>query len=141
MQVRQFAVGQVVYVQNPVRGRKKHSDVYSGPCIIEEVDSMRMVVRVRDPVTDKWLKSEIGFDRLKTVQITKADIESGSLELQSEEDYEVLTILDHEFRGGRLYYLLEFAGYPEPEWNGVENCDGMSELIDEYWARLGEEKP
>ena len=136
---RHFQEGQVVYVQNPPRGRKKHSDVFAGPYLIESVNADRMVVRVRDPVTNKLLKSDINFDRLKTVQITKEDIESGLLELQSDEEYEVITILDHEFRNGKLFYLLEYAGYPEPEWNGAENCEGMSELVNEYWAKLGEE--
>ena len=138
---RHFQEGQVVYVQNPPRGRKKHSDVFAGPYLIESVNADRMVVRVRDPVTNKLLKSDINFDRLKTVQITKEDIESGLLELQSDEEYEVITILDHEFRNGKLFYLLEYAGYPEPEWNGAENCEGMSELVNEYWAKLGEEIP
>eukprot|EP01135_Chromosphaera_perkinsii_P009951 Nk52_evm1s1977 gene=Nk52_evmTU1s1977 len=87
-------IGEVVYVRRPTRGRKKYTSLFDGPYLISQVDEVHKSVKLMDPLNDVELPSDIGFERLKRLELSVEDLVDFTSERSKE--YEVAAILDHK---------------------------------------------
>jgi len=72
---------------------------------------------------------------------TKGNEKSDKDEEETEEVYEVETVLDHNTRKNKTYYLIKWKGYSEEEstWENEDNVFA-EELVKEYWANANSEE-
>ena len=126
----------------PVRfGCNKLKKRFTEPFEITKVLS-RAAINLKLPRT--W-KTHNVFHVLEVINKPKSlykHQENISCELETLEDfnfYEVEEIIGHEFRRGKLYFLIKCLGYSEQEntWEPPENLDNCPEILAEYCRKEG----
>jgi hypothetical protein len=61
-------------------------------------------------------------------------IEDEMLEDESEDDYEISSILQHKYKKNNIYYLVKFTGYSNKDNQWIKSTDlSAEELINQYW--------
>eukprot|EP01135_Chromosphaera_perkinsii_P011528 Nk52_evm27s2426 gene=Nk52_evmTU27s2426 len=128
--VRDYTIhnGQIVYVENKTR-RQKFDKLYLGPYIVTEVDEPQGRVKLTSGITGELLQRWVAFDHLKVVKVGHV---SELFDVPEDEEFEVVAILDHRRRKGKLEYLCLWRNYPEPTWNLATDMTNCKEILDEY---------
>ena len=125
-------VGSLVYVSRPPRQRQKYSRLFDGPFLIHEVRMKLKEVILQHPLSDIVLPTPVSFERLKVLHLNVKDyLTEAALD---QDEFEVANIIDHKVDNDTLRYLVEFVGYPEPEWISAANCDSCPQVVADYWA-------
>jgi hypothetical protein len=140
-----FKAGDSVYLNTrylPINvGCKKLNKKYVGPFIINEVLS-RAAVKLILPRTWKTHNTFHVSEIIKKTEplFSHQDVIKCTIEnLKEFSRYEVESILKHERRSGKLFFLVKWVGYSEHEttWEPLENLDDCPEILESYCKKEG----
>lgn len=72
--------------------------------------------------------------QLLNISLGDTVIEDEMLEDESENDYEISSILQHKYKKNNIYYLVKFTGYSNKDNQWIKSTDlSAEELINQYW--------
>jgi hypothetical protein len=72
--------------------------------------------------------------QLLNISLGDTVIEDEMLEDESEDDYEISSILQHKYKKNNIYYLVKFTGYSNKDNQWIKSTDlSAEELINQYW--------